>query len=45
MQDSKNQNPHICIPCKVDAWDELVIKHDGMVHKEDHFVVEVCMKK
>ena len=44
MYKCKKQNPHICIPCKVDASDELVIKHDGIVHKEDHFFGEVCMK-
>ena len=45
MHVGKSHNPHICTPCKVDAWDELVIKHDGIVHKEDQFVGEVDMKQ
>ena len=45
MYVGKKHNPHICITCKVDLWEEAVIKQDGMVHIEDNYLGEEAMTK
>ena len=36
MNVDRNHNPHICVPYRVDAWDEVVIKHEGKNHKNEN---------
>ena len=45
MHVGKKHNPHHCTPCRVDAWDEVIIKHDGKIHKKDAYIEEEVMKQ